>query len=129
MGTMFFARDCAINRVRLPEFIEVVQMNLLTSVAYTPSRYNILRIRLLDDEMNCVEQHTQKRRQSLIMYGATICSNGWSDVKNDLLINFIIVCLEGEIFKGSIDASRHERPSNWMDAEMANIIEKMGQNW
>ena len=51
----------------------------------------------------------KKRRCSLVTYSATICSNGWSNVKNHPLINFMVVCSEGEIFEGNVDASRNKK--------------------
>ena len=54
-------RDWPFNGVRLPEFIEAVRKTLLASLAYTPLKYNILQTRLHDDEVNRVEQQTEKK--------------------------------------------------------------------
>ena len=122
----FFARGWAFNGMRSPEFIEAVRTTSLAHLAYTPSEYNILRTRLLDDEVNRVEQQTEKRRRSFTTYGATICSDGWSDVKNHPLINFMAVCPEGEIFEGSVDASENEKIGEWMAMELSSVIDKIG---
>ena len=86
-------------------------------------------MRLLDDEVNWFEQQVEKRRHSMVTYGASICLNGWSDVKNHPLINFMIVCPEGEIFEGNVDASEHKKTWEWMAMKTAKIIEKKDQNW
>ena len=38
----------------------------------------------------------------------------------------MIVCLEGEIFEGSVDASRSKKTSEWMATKMSKIIDKIG---
>ena len=129
MGTMFFCEGLDVQWVRSPEFIEAVRTTYLAPLAYTPPGYNILRTRLLDDEVIRVEQQTKKRRRSLTTYGATICSDGWSDIKNHPLINFMTMCPEGEIFEGSVDASGNKKQaSGWLWRCQTSLI-KSDRNW
>ena len=83
-------------------------------MAYVPPGYNILQTRLLHDEVNRIDQQTEKIRHFFTTFGATICSNSWLDVKNHPLINFMNVGPEGEIFEGSVDALRYKKTNKWM---------------
>jgi hypothetical protein len=48
-------------------------------------------------------------KQSIALYGATIYSDGWDNVIHWLLMNFMLVCLAGDIFIGSVDTTGHKK--------------------
>jgi hypothetical protein len=48
-------------------------------------------------------------KQSIALYGATICSDSWDNVIHRPLMNIMLVCLAGNVFIGSLDTTRHKK--------------------
>jgi hypothetical protein len=46
-------------------------------------------------------------KQSIEIYDATICTDGWNKVTCQPLMNVMLLCLVGDIFPDSIDTTRN----------------------
>ena len=82
---------------------------------YTPPSEFCLRTSLLKRELQKIESEVQSVVLSdIAVTGATLVSDGWSNIRNKPLINYILVCTKGEVFLDSTDTSGDEKSSEYI---------------
>ena len=65
-------------------------------------------------------------KQSIEVYGATICTNGWDNITRQLLMNVMLLCPAGDIFLGCIDTTRNKKTKAYIATELKKFIEDVG---
>jgi hypothetical protein len=77
-------------------------------MSYLPPSYHDIHKRLLNDTRNKRKvQSAERTNMFLQTYDAMLVGNGWSSVKNHLLLNMMCVFPAGEEFLGAIDTLGH----------------------
>lgn len=94
---------------------------------YTPPSEFSLRTSLLKKELKNIECEVQSVvLNDVAVTGATLVSDGWSNVRNKPLINYILVCPKGEVFLDSTDTSGEEKSSQYIADEIIKRITTAG---
>jgi hypothetical protein len=69
------------NVVRHPSFIAVVRATFLARFDYETPSYHAMRTTFIEPTKKHVEAEVKKAtKQSIEIYGATICTDGWDNV-------------------------------------------------
>ena len=76
--------------------------------SYVPPLYNAICTALLITKKVILErQFKDLMETSIDKYGLTICPNGWNNVQNRPLLNFVQCGTKGNVFLGHIDTTGH----------------------
>jgi hypothetical protein len=77
----FYQENVAFNVVRHPSFTAAVQATSLARFDYEPPSYHAMRTTLLEPTKKHIEAEVKKAtKQSIEVYGTTICTDGWDNV-------------------------------------------------
>ncbi|ERN08417.1 hypothetical protein AMTR_s03489p00005840, partial [Amborella trichopoda] len=87
----FYAHGISFNVVKGPQFQEMIYAINNAPKGYVPPKYERLRTSLLDKERSQIDNKLGALRNELPTYGVSIISDGWSNVKNQSLINIMVV--------------------------------------
>ncbi len=86
-----------------------------------------MRTSLLQKEVVKLKTHIRSTvMNDLQVAGATIVSDGWNDVTNRPIINYILVCPKGEVFLDSTDTSGQEKTSKFIADEIEKQLQAVG---
>jgi hypothetical protein len=82
---------------------------------------------LIEPTKKHVEVEVKKAtKQSIEVYGAIICTDGWDNVTCRPLMNVMLSCPAGDIFLGSIDTTRNKKTKAYIATELKKFIEDVG---
>ena len=100
MGKIFsYQVNVAFNVVRHPSFTAAMQATLLARFDYEPPSYHAMRMILIEPTKRHIEVEVKKAtKQSIKVYGATICTDGWDNVTCQPLMNVMLSCPIDDIF-------------------------------
>jgi hypothetical protein len=126
-ANFFYQANVAFNVVRHPSFIAAVQATSLARFDYEPPTYHAMRMTLIEPTKKHVEAEVKKAtKQSIEVYGATICTDGWDNVTRQPQMNVMLLCPAGDIFLGSIDTTRNKKTKAYIATELKKFIEDVG---
>jgi hypothetical protein len=126
-ANFFYQVNVPFNVVRHPLFTAAVRATLLARFDYEPPSYHAMRTTLIKPTKKHVEVEVKKAtKQSIEVYGATICTDGWGNVTHRPLMNIMLSCLAGDIFLGSIDTTRNKKMKAYIATELKKFIEDVG---
>ncbi|KAJ0716017.1 hypothetical protein HanPI659440_Chr13g0508031 [Helianthus annuus] len=107
IAAFFYQAGVAFNVANMDCFKEMpVAMGNSRSHLKPPS-YHELRVPLLKNEVQHVEEWVETHRTEWIKYGCSVMSDGWTDRKQRTLINFLVNGSKETIFMESVDASSY----------------------
>jgi hypothetical protein len=76
-----YVLNMALNVVRHPAFIAAVKATLTAGFDYTPPTYHVMQTKHMEPKVKQVKAEIKKAtKQSIALYGATICLDGWDNV-------------------------------------------------
>jgi hypothetical protein len=94
---------------------------------YTPLKYHAMRTKHIKLKVKQVKAEIEKAtKQSIALYGATICSDSWDNVIHWPLMNVMLVCPTGNVFIGSVDTTNHKKTKEYIAGELRTYIEAVG---
>jgi hypothetical protein len=126
-ANFFYQANVAFNVVRHPSFTATVQATSLPRFDYEPPSYHAMRTTLFEPTKKHVEAEVKKAtKQSIEVYGATICTDGWDNVTLRPLMNVMLSCPAGDIFLGSIDTTGNKKTKAFVATELKKFIEDVG---
>jgi hypothetical protein len=126
-ANFFYQANVAFNVVRHPSFTAAVQATSLARFEYEPPSYYAMRTTLIEPTKKHVEAEVKKAtKQSIEVYGATICMDGWDNVTHRPLMNVMLSCPTGDIFLGSIDTTGNKKTKAYITTELKKFIEDVG---
>ena len=79
---MFFANGLPFELARSKYFKEAMEAVASFGAGYKPPGSEMIRTSLLKKEKTSVAGKVEKLREHYPIYGATVCSDGWSDTRN-----------------------------------------------
>jgi hypothetical protein len=86
-----------------------------------------MRTTLIEPTKKPVEAEVKKAtKQSIEVYGATICTDGWDNVTCRPLMNVMLSCPAGDIFLGSTDTTRNKKTKAYIATKLKKFIEDVG---
>jgi hypothetical protein len=128
-AAFFYEANVAFNVARHPAFIAAVKATSAAGFDYSPPTYHAMRTRHIEPKLKKVKAEIEKAtKQSITLYGATICSDGWDNVIHRPLMNVMLVCPAGDIFIGSVDTTGHKKTKEYIAGELKTYIEAIGLN-
>jgi hypothetical protein len=126
-ANFFYQANVAFNVVRHPSFTAAVQATSLARFDYEPPSYHAMRTTLLEPTKKHVEAEVKKAtKQSIEVYGATICTDGWDNVTCRPLMNVMLSCPVGDIFLVSINTTGNKKTKAYIATELKKFIEDVG---
>jgi hypothetical protein len=126
-ATFFYEANLAFNVVRHPSFVAAMRATLQARFDYDPPSYHAMRTTLIEPRRKHVEEEVKKAtKQSIEIYGATICTDGWDNVIRQPLMNVMLSCPVGDIFLGSIDTTGNKKAKSYIATELKKFIDAVG---
>ncbi|XP_006584208.1 uncharacterized protein [Glycine max] len=92
-----------------------------------PPSYHELRVPLLKKELEYTKGLLRGHEEERIKYGCSIMSDGWTDRKNRILINFLVNCSLGTQFVRSVDASEYMKTGQKIFELLDSFVEEIGE--
>ncbi|KAK9064821.1 hypothetical protein SSX86_016203 [Deinandra increscens subsp. villosa] len=124
---MWFYDSCIpMNACNSPYFQIAIDKIATIGYGYQAPNYHALRVNLLKDAKTHVSCLIDSFRSNWIESGCTIMSDGWRDIRQRHLINFLVYCEKGISFIKSVDASNIENNSSNLCNLFAEIVEMVG---
>ncbi|XP_023742913.2 uncharacterized protein LOC111891057 [Lactuca sativa] len=125
---MWFYDACIpMNACNSPFFQLMVDKIASIGYGYKAPNYHALRVNLLRDAKKSVSLIIDSLRSQWVDRGCTIMSDGWRDVSQRHLINFLVYCPKGISFLKSVDASDIESNATNLCNLFAEIVEMVGE--
>jgi hypothetical protein len=76
----FYESNVAFNMARHPVFAAAVKATSMASFDYRPPSYHAIRTKHIEPKVKQVKAEIEKAtKQSIALYGAIICSDGWDN--------------------------------------------------
>jgi hypothetical protein len=126
-ANFFYQANVAFNVVRHTSFTAAVRATSLARFDYEPPSYHAMRMTLLEPTKKHVEAEVKKAtKQSIEVYGTTICTEGWDNVTRRPLMNVMLSCPTGDIFLGSIDTTGNKKTNAYITTKLKKFIEDVG---
>ncbi|XP_057991420.1 uncharacterized protein LOC131173307 [Hevea brasiliensis] len=85
-----------------------------------PPSFHEVRVRLLNKEVQIINDLLEPHKEEWENYGCTLMCDGWTDRKGRTLINFLANSPKGSVFIKSVDANDESKTATLL----ANLIEK-----
>jgi hypothetical protein len=128
-AAFFYESNVAFNVARHPALIVVPKATSTARFDYIPPTYHAMRTKHIKPKVNQVKAMIKKAtKQSISLYGATICSDGWNNVIHRPLMNVMLVCLIGDVFIGSVDTIGYKKSKEYIVEELKTYIEVVVPN-
>ncbi|MCO5596726.1 hypothetical protein L7F22_050794 [Adiantum nelumboides] len=86
-------------------FVNAVSATAAAGAPITPAGSEALRTSRLTRQVDMVHEMLGGHRESWALYGCTIISDGWKDVRKRHLLNILVSCCTGMTFLRAIDVS------------------------
>jgi hypothetical protein len=78
-AVFFYESNVAFNVARHPAFVAAVKATSTVGFDYIPPLYHAMRTKHIEPKVKQVKVEIKKAtKQSIALYGATICSDGWA---------------------------------------------------
>jgi hypothetical protein len=126
-ATSFYEANVAFNVVWYPSFVATVQATSQARFDYDPPSYHAMRTTSIKPRIKHIEEEVKKAtKQSIEIYGATICTDRWDNVIHRLLMNVMLSCLAVEIFLDTTDLTRNKKTKAYIATELKKFIDAVG---
>jgi hypothetical protein len=109
-------------------FVAVVKATSTAGFDYTPPSYHAMQTKHIEPKVKQVKVEIEKAmKQSIALYGATICSDGWDNVIHRPLMNVMLVYPAGDIFIGSVDMTSHKKTKELLRGSLGLTLKQLVQ--
>jgi hypothetical protein len=126
-AAFFYESNAAFNEARHPAFIASVKTTSTVGFDYTPPTYHAMQTKQIEPKVKQVKPEIEKAtKQSIALYGATLCYDGWDNVIHWQLINVMLFCPGGDVFIGSVDTIGHKKTKKYITMELKTYIKVVG---
>jgi hypothetical protein len=128
-AAFFYESNIAFNVAKHPAFVAVVKATSTAGFDYIPPLYHAKQTKHFNPKVKQVKTEIEKAtKQSIALYGATICLDGWNNVIHRPMMNVLLVFLAGDVFIGSVDTTNHKKTKEYIARELRTYIEAVGPN-
>lgn len=118
----FFACGIPFSVVENPLFKEAVSAVASYGPGYKLPSDTTMRTTLLNKEYETVKQSVNESvLENVNLTGGTLVSDGWSNVQNRSLINYLFVTGKGASFVKCTDTSGEEKSANFIASEICKV--------
>ncbi|CAL2278771.1 unnamed protein product [Prunus armeniaca] len=127
IGCFFFSRALPFNIVNDPFWLPVVEGIAAYGVGFKPPSMHELRTWILKEEVGDINTMMEEHKKAWAEYGCTIMSDGWTDCKNRVLINFLVNSPACTCFLKSIDASDSIKNGTLLFTYLDDVVKEVGE--
>lgn len=125
VGRFFFENAIPFHAVASPSFVNMCRAIGSYGRGYKPPTIHDLRSWILKKELETTENIVEDIKKTWSKTGVSILSDGWSDMRNRSLINFVVNNPHGTVFLKSIDASNAIKDANLMFKLLDDVVEEV----
>lgn len=122
----FYANGVPFNLARSPFWYDMIRAVNEAPKGYKPPSAEKIRTVLLDKEKNQVEKALMPLKEQWPTYGLSIVSDGWTNIKNQTLINVMAISGGRAMFLASVDCSGDEKTGEFISKILLDSIESVG---
>lgn len=126
VASMWYANGLAFNVARNAYTRAAFKAVAKAGDGYTLPGSEALRTSLLDSVFSQVETQLQPARDSRERFGCTLTGDGWTNIQNRSLLNFLVVSPDGPVFEAVVDTSGEEKNAQYIADEFIKVIERVG---
>ncbi|KAL3829149.1 hypothetical protein ACJIZ3_017951 [Penstemon smallii] len=126
MGRFFYGCGIPFNVARSPFFHDMVKGINEASRGYKPPSADKIRTSLLDKEKSKLDRHLAGIKDQWPTFGVSIVSDGWSNIKNQPIINVVAILGGRAMFLNGIDCSGDEKSGVFISELLFKAIENVG---
>jgi hypothetical protein len=125
IGRFIFSKALPFNTVNDPFWLPMVEGIASFGVGFKPPSMHELRTWILKEEVEDIDTYLLVHKKAWKQYGCSIMSDGWTDGKNRVLINFLINSPAGTWFLKSIDASGSIKNGSLMLKYLDDVVNEV----
>jgi hypothetical protein len=123
-AVFFNESNVAFNVARHPAFVAAMKATSTAGFDYTPPSYHAMQTKYIEPKVKQVKVEIEKAtKQSIALYGATICLDDWNNIIHRPLMNVMLVCPTRDVFIGS---TGHKKTKEYIARELRTYIEAVG---
>lgn len=127
VGRFMFSRVLPFNTVNDPFWLAMVEGIAKYGVGFKPPSMHELRTWILREEVEDIDRYLLEHKQAWEKYGCSIMSDGWTDGKGRVLLNFLVNSPAGTFFLKSIDASGSVKNGSLMLKYLDDVVREVGE--
>ncbi|KAI8555885.1 hypothetical protein RHMOL_Rhmol05G0208500 [Rhododendron molle] len=127
IGRFIFARAFPFNTVNDPYWAIAVEGIANYGPGFKPPSMHELRTWVLKDEVDDINRMMEEHKKAWKEHGCSIMSDGWTDGKKRVLINFLVNSPVGTWFLKSVDASDTIKNADLMFNYLDGVIDEIGE--
>jgi hypothetical protein len=120
MSLYFFESGIAFTKIENPRLLEA--LNVLRPNITLPSRRK-LGGSMLDDEYSYLFNKLNEKVGNST-YEGTLVTDGWTNVKKDPIVNYLIASCQGTYFLESFDTKNERHTGEWICDDIIRIMDK-----
>ncbi|KAK9939253.1 hypothetical protein M0R45_015956 [Rubus argutus] len=128
IGRFIFSRVLPFNTVNDPFWLPMVEGIASYGVGFKPPSMHELRTWILKEEVEDMDTYLLVHQKAWKQYGCSIMSDGWTDGKSRVLINFLVNSPAGTWFLKSIDASGSIKNGSLMFKYLDDVVREVGED-
>ncbi|XP_050380051.1 uncharacterized protein LOC126797469 [Argentina anserina] len=127
VGHFVFSRVLPFNTVNDPFWLAMVEGIAKYGVGFKPPSMHELRTWILREEVEDIDKYLLEHKKAWEKYGCSIMSDGWTDGKGRVLLNFLVNNPAGTFFLKSIDASGSVKNGSLMLKYLDEVVREVGE--
>ncbi|XP_059628538.1 uncharacterized protein LOC132271233 [Cornus florida] len=122
----YYSCGISFNVARSPLWTDAVRAINNAPRGYRAPSSEKIRTILLDKERTKIDNALMPIKQNWPKYGVSIVSDGWSNCKNQPLINVLAVSRGRPVFVTAVDCSGDEKTAQYISEILLKVIETVG---
>jgi hypothetical protein len=128
IARFLYANAIPFNVVRTDEFREMFDEVIMHGKGFEPPSYHEVRVKYLKEEVKTTKDAMEEHRAEWEKTGCTIMTDGWTDKKRRMILNFLVNNPKGTVFLKSVDASNISKTTDKIFKLMDDIVEEVGED-
>ncbi|XP_028065080.1 uncharacterized protein LOC114268155 [Camellia sinensis] len=128
IGRFIYCKALPFNLVNDPYWVAAVDGIANYGPGFKPPSMHELRIWILKVEVEDINVMMEEHKKAWKQYGCSIMSDGWTDGKSRVLINFLVNSPAGTWFLKSIDASDTIKNGELMFNYLDSVVDEIGED-
>lgn len=128
IGRFFFENAISFNAARSPSFFSMCRSIGSYGRGLKPPSMHELRTWILREELKTTKNVVDEIKKTWPQTGVSIMSDGWKDIRQRNLINFLVNNPSGTVFLKSVDASEYIKDAKLIFKLLDEVIEEVGEH-
>ncbi|KAK2648223.1 hypothetical protein Ddye_015712 [Dipteronia dyeriana] len=124
---MFFTGGLSFHFARIPHYVNAFKSACTNQISgHLPPGYNSLRTTLLHKEKPNIKRLLNPIKDSWVLKGVSVCSDGWSYSQRRPVINILVFCEIGPMFLKVVNCEGEVKDNHFIDSLLTNSIREIG---